>query len=240
MPKHMRPRNELLWSDLWPAGTTQSKPGWAERLLPGVHVLVDGTGEEAAHWLGALSGQVMPASGRVQCMGVCGLLNNVDYQQLVYWHHPRSQEADAHLTAMEWLSAVARTWHTWSDAVWLRHCQGFALEAHLDKPLAHLSTGSRRKLGLAAALACGAPITLIEEPTAGLDSSSIRYLQQALDHLGMALSAAHQAVRWVIVAHWEPLAGVTWDEVLKAPSLVEAAPTDVVDPHPSPVQRKLL
>jgi ABC-type transport system involved in cytochrome c biogenesis ATPase subunit len=41
---------------------------------------------------------------------------------------------------------------------------GFGLQPHLDKPLYMLSTGSKRKVWLSAALAAGAPLTLIDQP----------------------------------------------------------------------------
>ncbi len=43
-----------------------------------------------------------------------------------------------------------------------------------------LSTGSRRKVALAALLAAGCPLTLLDEPGAGLDAASLRHLRQAL------------------------------------------------------------
>ena len=92
----------------------------------------------------------------------------------------------------------------------------------MDKPLWHLSTGCLRKLGIATALASGARLTVIEEPIAALDGDSIRYLCQALDTLGESVAEHYDNPRWVLVAHWEPLPSVTWDEVLVAPSLASA------------------
>jgi ABC-type taurine transport system ATPase subunit len=43
-----------------------------------------------------------------------------------------------------------------------------------------LSTGSRRKVGLVAALACGATATLLDQPFVSLDQTSIRVLQEML------------------------------------------------------------
>jgi energy-coupling factor transporter ATP-binding protein EcfA2 len=80
------------------------------------------------------------------------------------------------------------------------------LEPHLDKPLYQLSTGSRRKVFLAAALSSGAALTLVDQPFMALDGPSIQALlarfqawqgqaQRLLliaDHLpppGLALSA---------------------------------------------------
>ncbi len=92
---------------------------------------------------------------------------------------------------------MAQRWPHWSDEAWQAHCEGFGLEPHLLKPLWHLSTGTLRKLGMAAALASGARVTVIEEPIAALDTASIRYLSQALDALGEALASTPEAPRWM-------------------------------------------
>jgi ABC-type Mn2+/Zn2+ transport system ATPase subunit len=82
-----------------------------------------------------------------------------------------------------------------------------SIAPHLDKPLYMLSTGSRRKVWLAAAFASGAPVTLLDEPFAALDSPSIASVKRLL-----AL-AAHQPARVYLIADYEaptgvPLAGV--------------------------------
>ena len=92
--------------------------------------------------------------------------------------------------------------------------EGFELAPHLAKPLYMLSTGSKRKVLMAAALASGAPLTLIDEPVAGLDHGSVRYLCQAL-----AATSAAQPGRAIVVAHYEALAGVPWRDVIELPKL---------------------
>jgi ABC-2 type transport system ATP-binding protein len=63
---------------------------------------------------------------------------------------------------------------------WDALVQGFALTAHLDKPMYMLSTGSKHKVWLAAALASGRALILLDEPTGGLDAASINCLWSAL------------------------------------------------------------
>ena len=75
---------------------------------------------------------------------------------------------------------------------------------HWAKPFQALSTGTRRKVCMAAALASGGPLTLIDDPIAGLDKPSVTYLAQALN------SCADQPERAVVVAHYAPLPGVRW------------------------------
>lgn len=76
-------------------------------------------------------------------------------------------------------------------------------------------------------MASGAAITLIDEPDAGLDLASIRYLGQALNQLAQQLaqqaaeqpeqSSAASCARWVLVAHYASLPGMQWDEVVELP-----------------------
>ena len=91
-----------------------------------------------------------------------------------------------------------------------------------------------------AALCSGARLTLIEEPIAGLDSDGIHYLCQALDALEDRLADPAQPPRWVLVAHWEPLPHVLWDEVLAFPLLPEADSAPQAGPGDLHRQQNLL
>ena len=71
---------------------------------------------------------------------------------------------------------------------------------HLQSPY-QLSSGSQRKVLLAAALANGAVLTLLDEPLAALDKPSISYLLQALE----AEARAPMLGRAVLVAHYDAL-----------------------------------
>ena len=215
----------MVWADLWPVGCEMATNGWMESLGPGISVLLDETGEDACAWVSMLAGLALPGRGHVQCAGLCSQADSAAYQAQVYWHNPRAhgqvaQESQlSQVSAQQWLQQQTQRWPSWSDAAWRRHCEGFGLAPHMDKPLWHLSTGCLRKLGIAAALSSGARLTLIEEPIGALDSQSIGYLCKALDALGEELAETPQLPRWVMVSHWEPLAGVTWDEVLVPPPL---------------------
>ena len=61
-----------------------------------------------------------------------------------------------------------------------------------DLPCRHLSSGQRRRAGLARVIASGAPLWLLDEPTAGLDSASCDLLTAAM--------ATHRANGGMIVA----------------------------------------
>ncbi len=71
------------------------------------------------------------------------------------------------------------------------------MERHRQKPLYMLSTGSRRKVMLIAALASGAKVTLLDQPFVSLDQASIRVIKDFLRECGK------QAGRVWIVADYE-------------------------------------
>ncbi len=65
------------------------------------------------------------------------------------------------------------------------------VEALSDIPCRHLSSGQRRRAGLARVLAAGADCWLLDEPTQGLDTASMALLATAM--------AAHRAAGGMIV-----------------------------------------
>ena len=103
------------------------------------------------------------------------------------------------------------SYRRFDDATWRQHLQGFGLGPHLAKPLFALSTGSRRKVWLAAALSAGCTLTLLDEPTAGLDTPSVAYLVRALT------DCAAWPGRAVVVASGVPLEGVPLAGVVALP-----------------------
>jgi len=72
----------------------------------------------------------------------------------------------------------------------------FGLGTLLDVPVRFLSTGQRKRAGLARLAARGAPIWLLDEPLNGLDTSAVEVVQAlTAEHCangGIALIASHQ------------------------------------------------
>ncbi|MEI7783830.1 MAG: ATP-binding cassette domain-containing protein [Betaproteobacteria bacterium] len=79
---------------------------------------------------------------------------------------------------------------------------GLALEPHLTKPLYQLSTGSRRKVFIAATLARHAPLALLDQPFTALDAPSISFL------LAHFRALADSGQRALLVADYLPPEGV--------------------------------
>ncbi len=181
---------------------------WSAALPAGL-VLVHGDESSGkTTLLRLLAGQLQPQAGQIRLQG----LNPSDapeaYAQKVFWTDPRSGDLDP-LTARGWLGSLPARYPLWDAAALAAHTEGFTLHEHLDKPFYALSTGSKRKVLMAGALASGAPLTLIDEPVGGLDKPSAAYVGRALAQV------ANQPGRVVVVAHYEALPGVPWGTVVE-------------------------
>jgi ABC-type transport system involved in cytochrome c biogenesis ATPase subunit len=164
--------------------------------IPAGLTLLDGDSGKTT-LLRLLAGELRCASGQITLAGRrLACTDPAAWHQDVCWIDPRDAAWDA-LTPPE-LMAAQRARHPGLDAAaWQRHLVGFDLAPHLGKPMYQLSTGSRRKVALAAALSAGATLTLLDEPTAGLDKPAIAWLAQAL---GEAAAAPGRAC--IIASAW--------------------------------------
>lgn len=182
---------------------------WSASFAPGLSLVVDEEGEAKAALLRQLGGEDALEAGAVRWRGVD--LRDVNLAQ-IFWRDPRAPWPE--VTPDQWAATQAARYAGWSAADWERHVQGLALQEHRGKEMFRLSTGSQRKVLLAAALASGAPLTLLDEPEAALDRTSIRYLRAALAE--QAHSGAETRRVWVL-ANYELMADVPWHQVLRLP-----------------------
>lgn len=175
------------------------------RLPPGVTWLCGDEGAGKTALLQLLAG-ALKGSGRIEINGVVLDAGSVAHRQQVAWFDPRDAALDPH-TARQIFSTLPQRHPGFEPAALQAHIEGLSLEPHLDKTLTMLSTGSRRKVLMAAALASQATLTLLDQPFMALDRPSIAYL------LGVLADAARQPGRaWVVADYVAPdpvaLAGV--------------------------------
>lgn len=176
---------------------------WSSEVPAGVTWLRGDTGSGKTTLLSLLAA-ARACGGGLVLQGIDASVDAAAYRRCVFWHDPASDHSDAnkHLTPAE-VAAGVRASHPRFDAdAWQQHLQGFGLGPHLAKPLLALSTGTRRKVWLAAALSAGAALTLLDEPTAGLDTPSVAHLMQSLT------GCAGWPGRATVVASSVPLHGV--------------------------------
>ncbi|MBB3175680.1 ATP-binding cassette domain-containing protein [Variovorax sp. Sphag1AA] len=152
--------------------------GWSTRIGAGVTLLYGDTGTGKSTLLRVLAGQ-LAAQGRLNLAGAHLDRERDAYQRNVFFCDPDT-DAFHKVTALECATSLNAGDARFSEARWRTFVEGFSLTPHLAKPMYMLSTGSRRKALLAAALASGRPLILLDEPTAALDAASIRFLWREL------------------------------------------------------------
>lgn len=168
------------------------------QLPPGVTLVCGDEGVGKTTLLQLLAG-ALPISGHLHIKGVRLAEDSSAYRQRVAWFDPRDPSLDQH-TARHIFGALPQQ-HPGCDLAALQaHIDGLSLAPHLDKALTMLSTGSRRKVFIAAALASQATVTLLDQPFMALDRPSIDYLLGVL-----AQAAQHPSRAWVVADYVAPM-----------------------------------
>lgn len=155
--------------------------GWCASIGAGVTLLYGDTGSGKSTILQLIGGR-LPAEGRLTLAGARLDREPEAYQRNVFFCDPTTAAFDE-VSALECTASLNAGDTRFNDLRWRTFIEGFALTPHLDKPMYMLSTGTKRKVWLAAALASGRALTLLDEPTGGLDAASIRLLWRALADL---------------------------------------------------------
>ncbi len=88
---------------------------------------------------------------------------------------------------------------------------GLGLQPHWQKPMYMLSTGSKRKVWLAAAFCAGATVTLLDDPFAALDRPSIAFT------LTLLQKAATDPTRAWVLADYQAPTGLPLATIIDLP-----------------------
>lgn len=187
--------------------------GLAASLPGGVCLVLGGDGSGKTTLLRLLAGELAAQAGTLQIKGVPVAGDAQAYRQQVFWVDPRTSDHDQ-ITALHYFALQRLRYPGFLAADSARLAElvaGLSLSEHLEKPLYMLSTGSKRKVWLAAAFAAGAVVTLLDDPFAALDKPSITFVQRFL------AGVANDPTRSWVVAHYEVLDGVPLAKVIKLP-----------------------
>ena len=166
----------------------------------GVTLVQGGEGRGKTTLLRLLAGDLQPQSGRVhlpwQVQDVDLADEAMAYRRALFWVDPRCTAFDA-ISASAYFEQQRGFWPCFDDQRLFALIEGLSLTEFLHKPLYMLSTGSKRKVWLAAAIASNAAVALLDDPFAALDKPSIRYLTEVLQGF------ARQAARAVVISGYE-------------------------------------
>jgi ABC-type multidrug transport system ATPase subunit len=157
----------------------------------------DGSGKTS--FLRLLAGHLQPQSGTLVLDATPLHGAHASVASPVFYVEPGDSALDP-LSVSELRTCMqSRYPHQFDTGLWTALLQALGLAPHQDKQLYMLSTGSRRKLLLAAAAASGARLTLLEQPFAALDQRSV---QVVLQLLADAATQTHRA--WVLADYVGP------------------------------------
>ncbi len=170
-------------------------------ITAGVTLVRGGDGRGKTTLLRLVAGALAAHGGGLQIHGLSLQDQAQAYRRQVFWVDPRSEAFDA-LTPAEYADSLRGSYAGLDEQLLEELVDGLALAPEMHKQLYMLSTGSKRKVWLAAAFASGAPVTLLDTPFAALDKASAGFvlalLQEAAEHPGRA---------WLVADHTAP-AGV--------------------------------
>jgi len=171
---------------------------WSMDIAPGVTWVGGDESSSKTTLLRLLAGELPAQSGTLAVNGISLKEQSQDYRRQIAWVDPRTQVFDA-LTPRAYWDGLRQRHPAFAGDLLSDLIAGLALEPHLAKSLYMLSTGTKRKVFLAGALASGAPVTLLDEPFAALDRASIgmvlEFLQEASSHASRA---------WVVADYVAP------------------------------------
>ena len=172
---------------------------WSAAFHPGVTWLRGANGSGKSTLLKLLAGALDPFTGRRLAGGIDAAADALGYRRQVFWCGPGSPAFD-HLRAPEYFAFIATLYPGFSDAALAEAVQGLQLAPSLVPRIAQLSSGNQRKVALAAALAVGTPVVLLDEPFNALDAASLAWLRSRLRHqAAMALQV------WLVASHESPV-----------------------------------
>ncbi|MBP0599000.1 ATP-binding cassette domain-containing protein [Herbaspirillum sp. LeCh32-8] len=174
------------------------------KIAPGVTLVRGGDGRGKTTLLQLLAGQMPVKDGVLQLDGIRLDEDSEAYRRRVFYVDPRTEAYDQQ-TPPEFFAAMRKHFPAFDEARLPALTEGLSLTPHLEKKLFMLSTGSKRKVYLAAAFAANATLTLLDDPFAGLDRASINFFIQTLDAQAALPRTGQQA--WVL-AMYEPPAGI--------------------------------
>jgi ABC-type multidrug transport system ATPase subunit len=189
----------------WPGRALFSR--WSADIPAGLTLVRGDDGGGKSTLLRLLAGQLAVDSGELGIQGISLRDAPEAYRAQVFFTDPRTEAFDA-LTPAQFFEAQRLRYPGFDTHALKQLTEGLALDAQMGKQLFMLSTGSKRKVFLAAAFASGAALTLLDMPFAALDKPSIACVMEALQ------DAVGQTARAWVMADYAAPAGLRLASVI--------------------------
>ena len=167
-------------------------------LPAGLSLVRGGDGSGKTTLLRLLAGELPQDGGSLWLQGISLDEQPAAYRAQVFRVDHQASGLDQ-ISPKAYLAALRERYPDFDEAGLPALIDGLGLGPHWQKPMYMLSTGSRRKVGLAAAFAAGAALTLLDEPFAALDRPSINFVLALLQQ-----AAADLARAWVVADYQAP------------------------------------
>lgn len=172
--------------------------GWSHTFAPGLTWVQGPNGCGKSTLLKVLGGALPAWRGTLRLGDTDAHHAPLAWRLAVGWCGPDAL-AFGHLCADEYAGFLAGLYPRFNVATYDRAADALGLAPWRGTRILALSSGTQRKLALAAMLAAGTTVLLLDEPMASLDASSQEMLRALLDE------AAAQTQRiWIVTSH-EPL-----------------------------------
>lgn len=178
-------------------------------LPPGLSLIRGGDGSGKTTLLRLLAGDLPSDGGALWLSGVSLSEQPFAYRSQVFRVDHQVIGLDQ-VTPEAYLSELSARHPDFDHAGLPALINGLSLEPHWQKPMYMLSTGSKRKVWLAAAFCAGAALTLLD-PFAALDQPSIRFV------LGLLQGAATDPERAWLLADYQAPTGLSLASVIDLP-----------------------
>jgi ABC-type multidrug transport system ATPase subunit len=187
--------------------------GWQADFAAGITWVQGGNGSGKSTLLKLLAGALPPAVGAIHAAGVDAQLQAVHYRRQVFWCGPGAIAFD-HLRPPEYFAFLRSLYLRFDMTQVQQQAAALGLSPFMGTRLRELSTGTQRKVWLAAAFAVGTPVVLLDEPLNALDAASLQHVLAQL-----ARCAADTQCAWIVASH-ESLgaAGDTAGKLVLAPA----------------------
>ena len=171
---------------------------WSMSFGPGLTWLQGPNGQGKSTLLKLLGGALTPSAGQLQVAGIGVRAQPLAYRREVFWCGP-GELPFGHLRAVEYFGFLQGLYPRFDASQLKTHLQGLGLVPHLGTLIGAMSTGTQRKVWLAAALVVGTRAVLLDEPLNALDPDSVAYARREL-----AAQALGSGQAWLVTSHEAP------------------------------------